>query len=105
MKDYKLPKDKHLTIEARQEIEKCLNVGATFKDIARRVGKSPTTISREVKKHLTFKEAPITRSKGDGTSVESKTCTKLMKAPFVIFLCGIHQKIYLQKELRHILLL
>ena len=53
MKDYKLLKDKHLTLEARQEIEKCLDVGVTFKDIARRVGKSSTTISREVKKHLT----------------------------------------------------
>ena len=41
MKDYKLPKDKHLTYEARQEIEKCLSMGGiSFKDIARRVGKS-----------------------------------------------------------------
>ena len=49
MKDYKLPRDKHLTLEARQEIEKCLDMGGiTFKDIARRVGKSKTTISREV---------------------------------------------------------
>ena len=60
MKDYKLPRDKHLTLEVRQEIEKCLDMGGiTFKDIARRVGKSKTTISREVKKHLVYKEAPV----------------------------------------------
>jgi uncharacterized protein YerC len=46
MTDYKLAKDQHLTIEAREEIQKCLEVGVSFKDIARRVGKSPTTISR-----------------------------------------------------------
>jgi len=33
MKDYKLPKDKHLTPEARQEIERCLDMGGiSFKD-------------------------------------------------------------------------
>ena len=87
MTDYKLSKDKHLTIEAREEIQKCLETGVSFKDIARRVGKSPTTISREVKKHLTFKEAPINRSKVDGTSAEGKTCPRLMKAPFVCNPC------------------
>ena len=45
MKDYKLPKDKHLTMEAREEIEKCLNMGGiSFKDIARRLGKSPGSL-------------------------------------------------------------
>jgi IS30 family transposase len=64
MKDYKLPKDKHLTPEARQEIEKSLNMGGiSFKDIARRVGKSPTTISREVKKHLVYKDAPVVHTR------------------------------------------
>jgi IS30 family transposase len=70
MTDYKIASEKHLTMEARQEIEKCLGVGISFKDIARRVGKSPTTISREVKKHLTFKEAPVTCSKEDGTPID-----------------------------------
>ena len=83
MKDYKLPKDKHLTYEARQEIEKCLDVGVSFKDIARRVGKSPTTISREVKKHLVYKDAPVVHTRGDGTPLKNKQCPELMKAPFV----------------------
>ena len=87
MKDYKLPKDKHLTQEARQEIEKCLNIGVSFKDIARRVGKSPTTISREVKKHLTYKDAPVVHTRGDGTPLGNKQCPELMKAPFVCNAC------------------
>ena len=88
MKDNKLPKEKHLTLEARQEIEKCLDMGGiTFKDIARRVGKSQTTISREVKKHLVYKDAPVTRTKGDGTPIHDKPCPKLLKAPFVCNAC------------------
>jgi IS30 family transposase len=87
MADYKLSKDKHLTLEAREEIQRCLEVGVTFKDIARRVGKSPTTISREVKKHLTYKESSVTRSKGDGTPIVDKQCPELMKAPFVCNAC------------------
>jgi IS30 family transposase len=88
MKDYKLQKDKHLTTEARQEIEKCLNMGGiSFKDIARRVGKSPTTISREIKKHLTYKDAPVVHTRGDGTPTPNKQCPDLMKAPFVCNAC------------------
>lgn len=88
MKDYKLEKDKHLTTEARQEIEKCLNMGGiSFKDISRRVGKSPTTISREVKKHLTYKDAPVVYTRGDGTLIPDKQCPGLMKAPFVCNAC------------------
>ena len=88
MKDGRLPKDKHLTLEARQEIEKYLNMGGIpFKEIARRVGKSPTTISREVKKHLVYKEAPVIHAKGDGTPITNKQCRELMKAPFVCNAC------------------
>ena len=83
MSDYKLPKDKHLTPEAREEIQKCLEHGVSFKDIARRVGKSPTTISREVKKHLTIKEPSVNFTKANGTPIVDKPCPKLIKAPFV----------------------
>ena len=86
MTDYKLAKDKHLTLEAREEIQRCLEVGVSFKDIARRVGKSPTTISREVKKHLTYKDSPVTRTK-PGKPILDKQCPELMKAPFVCNAC------------------
>ena len=42
-------KNKHMTLADRIEIQECLSKGMTFKSIAKRIGKSPTTISREVK--------------------------------------------------------
>lgn len=87
MTDYKLAKDKHLTLEAREEIQRCLEVGVSFKDIARRVGKSPTTISREVKKHLIYKDSQVTRTSGEGKPILDRQCPELMKAPFVCNAC------------------
>jgi IS30 family transposase len=91
MTDWKLEKEKHLTIAAREEIQKCLESGVSFKDIARRVGKSPSTISREVKKNLIVKEAPVKHTKADGTPIVGKPCPKLMKAPFVCNPCEKHR--------------
>ena len=44
-------KNKHMTLDDRIEIQECLNKGMTFKDIAKRIGKDPTTVSKEVKLH------------------------------------------------------
>ncbi len=48
---------KHLTDEDRQSIQDGLNNGCSFKHIARRIGKDPTMISKEVKKHLDVRPA------------------------------------------------
>lgn len=42
---------KHLTLEDRKYIERSLNNGISFKDIARYLCKDPTTISKEVRLH------------------------------------------------------
>ncbi len=42
---------KHLTLEDRKYIEKSLNEGLAFKEIARYLCKDPTTISKEIKLH------------------------------------------------------
>ena len=42
---------KHLTLNDRLYIEKAINEGSTFKDIAKNLCKDPTTISKEVKAH------------------------------------------------------
>ena len=52
MSDLKTKKNKHLTRDDRQEIMECLDKGMTFKAIAWRISKDPTTVSKEVKKHL-----------------------------------------------------
>lgn len=45
---------KHLTYEDRVEIEMLLNRGETFTMISKKIGKSASTISREVKNRLVF---------------------------------------------------
>lgn len=68
-------KNKHMTLEDRLEIQECLTKGMTFKAIAARIGKNPTTVSREVKQH-----AAIHRN---GFVKTDETCPLLLKAPFV----------------------
>lgn len=43
---------KFLTYEERLSLQKYLKENCSFKEIGRRLGKNPTTISREVRKHL-----------------------------------------------------
>lgn len=45
---------KHLTLDDRVFIEKCLEQSMNMKDIARPLCKDPSTISKEIKKHRTF---------------------------------------------------
>ena len=68
-------KNKHMTIDDRVEIQECLYKGMTFKTIAKRIGKDPTTVSKEVKLHgMTYKS---------GHTRTDECCPKLLKAPFV----------------------
>jgi len=48
-------KNKHLTLSQRIKIEQGLNGGNTFTDISKSIGKDPSTISKEVRKHRTIK--------------------------------------------------
>ena len=41
-------KQKHMNLDDRTEIQECLTKGMTFKAIAQRIGKDPTTVSKEV---------------------------------------------------------
>ena len=68
-------KNKHMTLDDRIEIQECLTKGMTFKAISEHIGKSRTTISREVKLHM----HPYTNS----FVRTEEVCPKLLKAPFV----------------------
>jgi IS30 family transposase len=87
MPDLILTKNKHLTLDDRGEIAECLDKGMTFKAIARRIGKDPTTVSKEVKKHL------IATKPGEGSRnienplLDGRGCPRLLKAPFVCNPC------------------
>jgi len=81
-------KYKHLTLDDRQEIMECLDKGMAFKAIARRLEKDPTTISKEVKKHLAIVETKVESRRADGTPLEERRCPSLLKAPFVCNPCA-----------------
>lgn len=68
-------KNKHMTLDDRIEIQECLAKGMSFKDIGKRIGKSGTTVSREVKLHLQVHSNGYTRSE--------EVCPLLLKSPFV----------------------
>lgn len=68
-------KNKHMNLDNRIEIQECLYKGMTFKAIALRIGKDPTTVSKEVKTHA--------HSYTNSFVTTEESCPKLLKAPFV----------------------
>ena len=72
-------KNKHMTLDDRIEIQECLTKGMTFKAISEKIGKSRTTISREVKLHMHPYSNSFVRTE--------EVCPKLLKAPFVFSGC------------------
>lgn len=72
-------KNKHMLLDDRIEIQECLNKGMSFKDIGKRIGKDPTTISKEVKLHGQIYTNSFTKT--------DECCPKLLKAPFVCNNC------------------
>ena len=68
-------KNKHMTRDDRTEIQDCLRKGMTFKAIGQRIGKDPTTVSKEVKLHA--------KTHRSGFTKVEECCPKLLKAPFV----------------------
>lgn len=68
-------KNKHMTLDDRIEIQECLNKRITFKKIGERIGKDPTTVSKEVKLHGQSYTNSFTKT--------DECCPKLLKAPFV----------------------
>lgn len=68
-------KNKHLTHQDRREIEYCLKSRMNFKQIAQLIGKDPTTISYEVKRHRAERILSYTS--------DETPCSDLLKAPYV----------------------
>ncbi len=68
-------KYKHLTLDDRITIQKALKAGQSFVDIAALIGKDPSTVSKEIKAHLTIKETG-TRSRGFNPCALRNKCNK-----------------------------
>jgi len=85
-------KNQHLTIDERLEIQKGLDYGLTFKAIAKRIGKDPTTVSKEVKKHLIIRPSNVRITDLDGNPKDKQPCPHLLKAPFVCNACDYRRR-------------
>jgi len=92
MPDLKEKKNKHMTFDDRLLIQEGLTQGMTFKAIAERIGKDQTTVSKEIRKHITVATPPLRWFDGVGNPVEASICPKLMKAPFVCNGCDRRRK-------------
>lgn len=67
---------KHLTLDNRVFIEKCLVQDMTMKDIAKPLCKDPSTISKESKKHRTFHPHNDLASRGPvNRCIHKKDCS------------------------------
>ena len=91
-------KYKHMTLDDRVEIQECLDKGMYFKDIAKRIEKDQTTVSKEVKKHFVTFTNSFTKT--------DEVCPRHLKAPYVCNGCpkrsssGCHypKRLYRAKE-------
>jgi hypothetical protein len=106
MAELKSKKNKHMNFDDRHEIQSCLDRGMTFKATARRIGKDQTTVSKEVKKHVSVMPGEaVKRTDSEGTPVAAPPCPQLLKAPFVCngckkrhSRCGFQKQFYLAKN-------
>ena len=106
MTDLKAKKNKHMRLDDRVEIQSCLDHGMTFKAIGKRVDKDQTTISKEVKKHITVNPGKLaTKTDASGNSVPAAPCPQLLKSPFVCngckkrhAYCAFQKQFYLAKN-------
>ena len=88
MTDLRITKNKHLDLETRNGIQVCLDHGMTFKAIGRRIGKDQTTVSKEVKKHITVRASNYVRRNEQRKELPHEPCPLLLKAPFVCNPCS-----------------
>lgn len=82
-------KNKHLSYDDRKEIETGLRENKTFKDIAAIIGKDPSTISKEVKKHIFVTNA---------LNPDSPPCDQLIRPPYVCNGCSKRNRCRLERH-------
>ena len=112
-------KNKHLSVDERLEIEKGLKENLSFKEIGRKLGKDCTTISKEIKNHIIYKDSGAAgrpffdcanrkscpfRIKGEKCNQKNcehyskEVCSKLSKPPYVCNGCKNRSSCTLSKQ-------
>lgn len=113
-------KNKHLSFEDRLEIERGLKENLSFKQIGKIIGKDCTTVSKEIRNHITFKNSGAVgrpffdcvnrfkcpyKSKGTKCNpkicehYQKEICKKLSKPPYVCNGCPQKRICTLSKQL------
>lgn len=72
-------KNKHLTLSDRTDIQMGIEQRKPFCQIASKIGKDPSTVFKEVRRHLVIKETTVTTN--------CDTCPLLKKTPYVCNSC------------------
>jgi len=85
-------KNKHMNFNDRLEIEGGLAKGLTFREIAKIIGKDPTTVSKEIKRNVTVVKPNLERFDKNGISVKNEVCPRLLKAPYVCNMCKLRRR-------------
>lgn len=91
-------KHTHLTLDNRIDIQQMLRAGFNFKMIANSLKKDPSTISKEVRKHIFVKESTCTVKDMDGNEIR-EICIKLTKPPYVCNACKKRTYCHMEKHL------
>jgi len=97
MKAQNSRKQKHMTLPERIEIQIGLERRQTIKAIAERIDKDPTTVSKEIKKHIFKKPTPSDESDvvhidSAGNIVDNPVCPHLLKSPYVCNGCDSNRR-------------
>lgn len=101
-----MTKNKHLSIEERSTIKFMLDSSASFKEIARTLGRDCTTISKEVRNHLVFRKTGCHgRPFNDCANRKSCSLSHLCSNPgchfkycFNCSLCHLHCQDYFKED-------
>ena len=91
-------KHTHLTLDNRIDIQQMLRDGFNFKMIANSLKKDPSTISKEVRKHIFVKESICTVKDKHGKEIK-EICIKLTKPPYVCNACKKRTYCHMEKHL------
>ena len=91
-------KHAHLTLDNRIDIQQMLRDGFNFKMIANSLKKDPSTISKEVRKHIFVKESTCTVKDKHGKGIK-EICIKLTKPPYVCNACKKRTYCHMEKHL------
>jgi IS30 family transposase len=103
-------KQKHMTYDDRYEIQDGLAKGLTMTAIGKIISKHPTTVTKEIRKHIQFKKVPtdeaeVVHMDAKGNIIDNPSCPLLLKSPYVCNgcakqrrRCGFNKQFYYAKK-------